>query len=242
VIVQFCSSFNIIELLKKIKITLVKYRNALRRYNAPNISKKTLFGPNVQIFGLDNICINDNCTIGENTLFTINDRSKKNIQLEIGRNTYIGRNNFFSVGKLIYVGEYGIFGNCCSFICSDHVFDNPLLPYSFSGNSYHKSIKIGVNCWLGHDVSIIGNVTIGHGCVIGAKTVITKDIPPFSMVIGNPARIIKSFNFNSSKWEAEVSLHDSIYYDEDTYLKFLRENFEVLPLSYHSSSSKYGDL
>lgn len=57
---------------------------------------------------------------------------------------------------------------------------------------YAKPIKIGNDCWIAGNVVIIGGVTIGDGCVIGAGSVVTKDIPPHSLAVGNPCRVIRT--------------------------------------------------
>ncbi len=225
-----------------LKVAFTRLKNFIKFLSNKNISNKIFLGPNVQIFGLDNIVIGDYCTIGENTLLTVNNRSNKEIQLTINSNVYLGRDNFISVGKSVYISGYCIFGNKCSLICSDHIFDSPLIPYGISGNSYEKRIIIGVNCWFGHGVSVIGNVKIGHGSIIGANTLIIKNIPPFSMVVGNPAKIIKTFNFETNKWEKEFQDNKSIYLNEEVYLKYLKSNNRNLPLAYHSASSRLGHL
>ena len=56
---------------------------------------------------------------------------------------------------------------------------------------YGKPIVIGSNCWFGGKVTVIGGVTIGEGCVIGAGSVVTRDIPPHTVAVGNPARPIR---------------------------------------------------
>lgn len=56
---------------------------------------------------------------------------------------------------------------------------------------YAKPIKIGKNCWLAGNVTVIGGVTIGEGCVIGAGSVVTRDIPPNSLAVGNPCRVLR---------------------------------------------------
>lgn len=56
---------------------------------------------------------------------------------------------------------------------------------------YAKPIKIGNNCWLAGNVTVIGGVNIGDGCVIGAGSVVTRDIPPDSLAVGNPCRVIR---------------------------------------------------
>jgi virginiamycin A acetyltransferase len=52
-------------------------------------------------------------------------------------------------------------------------------------------IRIGSDCWICTEATILGGVTIGDGSIVGAKAVVTKDVPPFSVVVGNPARIVK---------------------------------------------------
>lgn len=56
---------------------------------------------------------------------------------------------------------------------------------------YAKPIKIGNNCWLASNVTVIGGVTIGNGCVIGAGSVVTRDIPDNCLAVGNPCRIVR---------------------------------------------------
>lgn len=72
----------------------------------------------------------------------------------------------------------------------------------------HGPVVIGANVWIGDNVTIVGPVRIGKGVVVGANSVVTRDVPDHVMVGGIPARIIKQFNFTSGKWEAiEKSRH-----------------------------------
>ena len=57
---------------------------------------------------------------------------------------------------------------------------------------YAKPITIGDSCWLAANVTVCGGVTIGEGCVIGAGSIVTKDIPPHSLAAGNPCRVIRT--------------------------------------------------
>lgn len=62
-------------------------------------------------------------------------------------------------------------------------------------------VKIGKNCWLGEGVIVLPGVSIGDGCVIGAHSVVNKDIPDASIVVGSPAKVVKQYDFKTSRWE-----------------------------------------
>lgn len=62
-------------------------------------------------------------------------------------------------------------------------------------------ITISDNVWIGANSVITAGVTLGKHAIIGAGSVVTKDIPPFSVAVGNPAKVIKQFNADSGKWE-----------------------------------------
>lgn len=64
-----------------------------------------------------------------------------------------------------------------------------------------KPVVIGNNVWIGELCSILPGVTIGENSIIGANSVVTKSIPANSIAVGNPAKVIKQFNFSTNKWE-----------------------------------------
>lgn len=219
---------------------LLKLRGFYYRVSNRDISKTAHLARGVQILGVRNVKIGENCTVGENTVFTINIRDDSK-RLLIGNNVYIGRDNFFAVGSSIIVNDYSMLGNKCSLMCSDHGFDNPMIPYSLSEINNDKHIVIGVNCWIGYNVSIVGNITIGHGSIIGANAVVLQDVPPFSVAVGNPARVVKRYNFKSNLWEKGVDIQMNKFLDEGVYLENLKKSGSFAT-AYHSSSSMWGDL
>ncbi len=64
-----------------------------------------------------------------------------------------------------------------------------------------KPVVIEDDSWLGANVVVVPGVTIGKHCIVAAGSVVTKSMPPYSVIVGNPARVIKQYNFGTKKWE-----------------------------------------
>ena len=62
-------------------------------------------------------------------------------------------------------------------------------------------VEIGDHCWLGFGCEILSGVNIGKHSIIAARAVVTKDVPSYSIVAGNPAKIVKKYNFVTKEWE-----------------------------------------
>jgi len=124
------------------------------------------------------------------------DRSNFSGQIKIGYATTLGYNNFFHGN--ISIGKYCQIGADVAIHTSNHPI-NYLSTYInknlFNGElatlKETKKVQIGNDVWIGHGVIIIGNVTIGNGAIIAAGSVVTKDVMPYSIVAGNPAKLIK---------------------------------------------------
>jgi len=68
-----------------------------------------------------------------------------------------------------------------------------------------EKIVIGSDVWIGRNATLLGNITIGDGAIIGAFSVVAKDIPPYAVVVGNPA-VIKRYRFTSEQIEALLTI------------------------------------
>jgi len=66
---------------------------------------------------------------------------------------------------------------------------------------YSAPVIIEDNVWIGEHVSVLPGVTIGKGSIIGANSVVNRSIPPYSIAVGAPARVVKTYNFTTLKWE-----------------------------------------
>lgn len=92
-------------------------------------------------------------------------------------------------GGKLSIGNYFHSGIECMVITSNHNFEGAAIPYDET--NICKTIKIGDFVWFGNRVTVVGNVNIGDGAIIAAGAVVTKDVPPYAIVGGNPAKIIK---------------------------------------------------
>ncbi|MBD1850080.1 acyltransferase [Cyanobacteria bacterium FACHB-502] len=109
--------------------------------------------------------------------------------IEIGEMTYIGP-YFCAAGPGdIKIGKYCMIASHASAYANNHIFSDPNALICSQGATC-KGIVIEDDCWLGTGVRVLDGVTIGKGSVIGAGAVVTKSIPPYSIAVGVPAKVI----------------------------------------------------
>lgn len=106
--------------------------------------------------------------------------------------------NFTAVDDThIYVGDYTMFGPNVILATAGH----PILPeLREEAYQYNMPVHIGKNCWLGAGVIVLPGVTIGDNTVIGAGSVVTKDIPSNVVAVGNPCRVLREINEHDKKY------------------------------------------
>lgn len=116
---------------------------------------------------------------------------------DYGYNIEIGENFYMNVNCVILDGAKVTFGNNvfiapgCGFYTAGHPQN---VKQRNAGLEYAYPIKIGNNVWIGAQASILPGVTIGDNCVIGAGSVVTKDIPANTVAAGNPCRVIRDLS------------------------------------------------
>lgn len=187
------------------------------------ISSDSLIEPSVEIW--DDVYIN-NCTIGKCTYIA---SSSKVQYCEIGR--------FCSIGPEVKIG----LGKhpTSKFVSTFPAFYSPNFKIAFikSGNNSifqeFGSIKIGNDVWIGARVLILDGITIGDGAIIGAGAVVTKDVEPYSIVVGIPAKKVRkrfsedqiSFLLKFRWWDKDdewFKAHSYLFDDIDKFVKSLK--------------------
>jgi len=110
----------------------------------------------------------------------------------IGEGTYIGRSCLFACIESVCIGKSVMFSDRCFVGDAVHGHQNLELPIIDQYLQKGGSVNIGDGCWLGVGAVILPGVQLGKHCVIGANSVVTKNIPDYSVAVGNPARVIRN--------------------------------------------------
>lgn len=174
--------------LLDIVLTTAKYRHLKRC-----IGKGTIVEPGTQIVNSANVHIGKGCLLKESIYIRAGTEGK----IVIGDRTAInGFCRFFGHGS-IEIGEDTQIGPCCLITTTDH-------DYRGSLETSFKPVVIGKSVWIGANVTILPGVEIGDYAVIGAGAVVTKSIPPRSVAVGVPARVIKNIDESSAIAQIKV--------------------------------------
>ena len=113
--------------------------------------------------------------------------------IQLGKNFYANYHCVMIDVAKITIGDNCMLGPNVSIYTAGH----PIHPVTrSSGYEYGKPVSIGNHCWIGGSVTIVGGVHIGNHAVIGAGSVVTKDIPDNVVAVGNPCRVIRTIDQN----------------------------------------------
>jgi acetyltransferase-like isoleucine patch superfamily enzyme len=121
-----------------------------------------------------------------------------------GDYSYIGKG--CSLCPKVKIGKYTMLAPGVAITGSDHNFDKPGMPIIFSGRPHLLDTVIGSDVWIGNGTLVMAGVTVGNGSIVAARSVVTKDVPPFTIYGGVPAKKIKD-RFATPE---EVFLHNSM--------------------------------
>lgn len=187
------------------------YRFSEKISNVKNLIYTLIFFPNARLIrrpfylrGKNAFSYGKGFTCGYGCRFDLNNENKSSLiigtQVLMGDNIHIVAQNKVIIGdgcllaSKIFISDT----NHGNILTSDPT-SSPLIPPN-QRPLETEPVIIGKNVWIGESVSILPGVTIGNGCIIGAHSVVTKDVPENSMVVGVPAKVIKRYDFEHMIW------------------------------------------
>ena len=171
------------------KQKIAKYYAKLRIYLRPwlfeSLGKSCSLGANVKVLGKakiylgNRVAIRDNVVVGGNGI------------LEIGDRTVVNESTILTCMERVKIGRDCMLAPFVYILDVDHEFGAKELPMSQQGYNI-APVVIGNDVWVGTHCIITKGVTIGDGAVIAANSVVNKDVPPYTIVGGTPAKILKT--------------------------------------------------
>lgn len=158
--------------------------------------------------GKQNISIGKGFSTGRYCRFEAHGKNSE-INISIGSNCQVNDSVHIAAYKSVYIAD--------NVLIASRVFITDLNHGGYGGDLHSDPLTIckdrplvgtpvviEENVWLGEGVVVLPGTTIGQGSIIGANAVVSKNIPAFSIAVGNPAKVVKAYNFEQKKW---LSIH-----------------------------------
>ena len=161
----------------------------------------------IYVRGRSGMQIGEGLTTGVGVRLDAFPEKKNHVSLKIGKHVQL--NDAVHIGAVVHVeiGDYTLIAS--RVFISDHnhgsyndlhIGSNPNEP-PIDRPVVSKPVKIGSKVWIGQQVCILPGVTIGDGAIIGAGAIVTKNVPAFSVAVGNPSKVIRRFDIISGEWK-----------------------------------------
>lgn len=191
-----------LELSSKYRIFLFRFKNSIKKIlfrtgtniiigNHVRIDKNVVlrFGSNSNVFIGDYVYIGRGCKI----------ECSPEAILSIDQNVNLAGYDFISCFTSLKIGANTQIGEFTSIRDSNHNYIN--VKETIESQGYNKAkIVISDDVWIGRGCTVLKGLSIGRHTVIGANSVVNKDIPSYSVAVGSPAKVIKYFNFEIEEW------------------------------------------
>lgn len=178
--------------------------NGIALLRMGKVGKNIFVRKDLSVVSPKGIFIGDNSRVGKHCRFECYVADGKLGKICIGNYTSINHYCSILCGADIRIGDYTRMASFITIMSENHGI-NPEKGIYHKQPLECKEVNIGTYCWLGEKVIVMPGVTIGDWSIVGAGSLVTKNIPPYSIAVGNPARVIKQYNFETHSWEKPLS-------------------------------------
>lgn len=191
---------SLLSILEYIRVKLDGLYYHAVRHRFASIGKGVYIGRLAQLVGPQHIHIADGASIGRGCfLLALDNYQEQRLSpcIAIGKNVVIGPSCHITSINGITIGDHTLIGKWVTITDNAHGSSNrglSLTPPVLRLLTSKGEVKIGNNVWIGDKATILPGVAIGEGATIGANAVVTHDVPPYCIAVGNPARIIQKKN------------------------------------------------
>ncbi len=183
--------------LKKIKISISRFFSNIR-LSFKFIKKSSLVMKIKHATGIEFLKIGKNVFIDDGCRLDCYKVSEKDPCFEIGNNVRISFNFTGLCSSKLVIQDDVLIASDVFVSTENHGVDDLTKNY-LDQELVSKDVVISKGAWIGEKVCVLPGVTVGVKSIIGANSVVTKDVPDYTMVVGNPAKIIKKYDFNKKK-------------------------------------------
>jgi acetyltransferase-like isoleucine patch superfamily enzyme len=149
------------------------------------------------------ISLGNNVTLGKDAWLNTVGENSQELKIVIGDNCNIGARDIFSAKNQIWIEEDVMIATSVLIQDHHHAYEDVWQPISRQGVTPGGRIRIERGCWIGQGAAIVcneGELVIGRNCVVGSNALVTRSFPPYSVIIGNPARLARQFNVAKGGW------------------------------------------
>ena len=170
-------------------------RRRFHRFGARSTLTRPAF-----IDGACSISIGARCHLGGHSRLAAFRARRGVVRIEIGDGTLISPFAHIGAAELVRIGEECTIGAFTWVTDHDHDIEEPLSTTRRHARIVAAPTTIGDRAYLGERVAVLRGVTVGEGAIVGTNSVVTKDVPPYTIAVGAPARVIKRLDRTSGKW------------------------------------------
>lgn len=179
-----------IDFLRKIH---VKLTTIIMRGRFESWGKGSVLEPSAKLLSPKLIRVGSGVHICEHIwLNAKNDRGNNQPTLFIGDGTYIGRFCQINAWQNVLIEEDVLIGDRVLISDADHIFNNTEIPIISQGDHFKGAVRLKRGCWIAIGAVILPGVTIGRNAVVAANAIVTRDVPDYTVVAGNPAKEIRN--------------------------------------------------